>query len=546
MQSIRSAWSRASIVEKWLLLSLAVVSLFGYFFNLGLFPLTADEGIRSTVALEMMLSDNYVVPTIGGDFYYRKTPLYNWLIAACFAATGSFSEFVFRLPSVLPLFFFGATIWLIVRRELGNRVGLVAGFGFILCGRMLVYASFLGHIDIFFSWLSFMGIYSCYFFFRKEQWWRLFLVTYFIGALGVLMKGLPSLLFIAITLLTWFIYKRQFRKLFHVAHFAGIALLVIIVGGYFYLYSLQADPAPYVEALVDQSSQRTFVEKSWLESVSNLFLFPLEQWAHLLPTSLILLFAFRKGMRKVWMSSDFTAFTLLVLLTNVIPYWLSPGTYPRYLFMLYPMILILGAHAYWRNKESMSVMKKIVEGALGLGGIALLGSFFGIMFADKFDFIHHRTLTAVILALITLVVLIVYQKFSAHRMLGALLLFAIFRVGFDFFVVPYRVQSDQSGAVMQKQNCEDLIRITEGSTLYRLNKTPINPENIFYLSREKGEIISRQDSMIDLNAFYIAHPRYLKEVEYHIIHKFNIRWENKELWLIKPGPDPNAPVSTPV
>ena len=60
-----------------------------YFWMLGAMPLAADEGVRSTVALEMILSDNYVVPTLFGEFYYRKPPLYNWLIIAFFKCFGS-------------------------------------------------------------------------------------------------------------------------------------------------------------------------------------------------------------------------------------------------------------------------------------------------------------------------------------------------------------------------------------------------------------------------------------------------------------------------
>lgn len=51
------------------------------FINLGKMPLSSDEPTRSVVALEMNLSGNYVTPTINGDYYYNKPPLYNWILA---------------------------------------------------------------------------------------------------------------------------------------------------------------------------------------------------------------------------------------------------------------------------------------------------------------------------------------------------------------------------------------------------------------------------------------------------------------------------------
>ena len=49
-----------------------------FFINLGLLPLFADEPTRANVALEMILSGNYSVPTIGGEYYYNKPPVYNY------------------------------------------------------------------------------------------------------------------------------------------------------------------------------------------------------------------------------------------------------------------------------------------------------------------------------------------------------------------------------------------------------------------------------------------------------------------------------------
>ena len=60
---------------------LLLFALPAFFINLGLLPLFADEPTRANVALEMILSGNYSVPTIGGEYYYNKPPFYNWILA---------------------------------------------------------------------------------------------------------------------------------------------------------------------------------------------------------------------------------------------------------------------------------------------------------------------------------------------------------------------------------------------------------------------------------------------------------------------------------
>ena len=63
-----------------ILLALFVVLLLpALLINLGLMSFIDDEGIRSLVALEMRLSGNYMAPTMNGEWYYNKPPLFKWI-----------------------------------------------------------------------------------------------------------------------------------------------------------------------------------------------------------------------------------------------------------------------------------------------------------------------------------------------------------------------------------------------------------------------------------------------------------------------------------
>ena len=64
--------------NKWFYIAAIFLLLPALLINLGILTFIDDEGIRSLVALEMKLSGNYITPTLNGEFYYNKPPLYNW------------------------------------------------------------------------------------------------------------------------------------------------------------------------------------------------------------------------------------------------------------------------------------------------------------------------------------------------------------------------------------------------------------------------------------------------------------------------------------
>jgi 4-amino-4-deoxy-L-arabinose transferase-like glycosyltransferase len=194
---------------------LIILSIPAFLFNLGLLPLFADEPTRSNVALEMIVSGNYSVPTIAGEYYYNKPPLYNWILAGLYLLTGSYSEFITRLPAAVPMFLYALTIYVAVRFFIADkRIALMSAFFFLVNGRMLLYDSMLGHIDIFYSWLTFISFMSIFYFYQRKQWFLLFFVSYLITSATFLSKGLPSIVFQGFTLIAFLAVTKNFKKLF--------------------------------------------------------------------------------------------------------------------------------------------------------------------------------------------------------------------------------------------------------------------------------------------------------------------------------------------
>jgi 4-amino-4-deoxy-L-arabinose transferase-like glycosyltransferase len=179
------------------------------YINLGMLPLGGDESIRALVSMEMMISGDYITPTLNGELYFNKPPLFNWLLIFFFKVFNSESEFICRLPTTIFLIVYCFTIFWWVKKHFGYSSGIMAALMFFTCGRILFRDSFLGLIDMTYSWLIFLNFMFIWYYFEKKNFLALFLVSYVITAVTFLLKGLPSVAFQGITLLVLFISERQ-------------------------------------------------------------------------------------------------------------------------------------------------------------------------------------------------------------------------------------------------------------------------------------------------------------------------------------------------
>lgn len=492
-----------------------------YFINLGLMPLFADEPTRAIVALEMVFSDNYWVPTINGEFYYRKPPVFNWIIASLFHLTGSYSELIVRIPSVVPLFFYGLTIYLWVKKYLDVKTAFLAAAMFVTSGRLILYASLLGHIDILYSWVTFMSFIAIWEYYQKQKWLLLFVVSYGLSAAAFLMKGLPTILFQGITLVVFFFYQNQFRKLFTWQHLLGILTFLLLVGGYFWKYSQYNELTGWVVELWDQSGQRTPLDKKWYESVFHLFTFPLEQLGHLAPWSLLVLFCFKKGFLQKLKSQPFLLFVSLVFLANIPVYWVSPGALPRYMFMLYPLFFIVIAYAYFEQKEKMPALKKWVEG--GLLVLAILATL-GIWAALFIDFeAPYKLIKVVVLFIACGFSLWLYYKLVEYRFLNFTIFILLLRIGFDWFVLPHRYQ--HSGEVIYKEQAINIGKQTLDGNLSLYKGTAINHSSSYYIEATRGDILRHSLQWEDYRLYRYSSPSCTVQ------DSMTIKFEDRTLFL---------------
>ncbi len=488
---------------------IAVVLLFpALLIHLGMMAFIDDEGIRSLVALEMKISGNYITPTLFGEYYYNKPPLYNWILLVFFEITGLVNELTARLPTIFFLLLYAGTVFYFFKKHFSTKIAFLNAFALITCGRILFWDSMLGLIDICFSWVIFTMFMVIYHSFQKKQLYKLFGWAYFLAAIGFLLKGLPSIVFLGTTLLAYFIFQKEFKRLFSFQHFIGIIIFLSIIGGYYFAYHQYNSLDNIFSTLFEESSKRTFVKHGWKETVLHLFTFPFEMVYHFLPWSFLIIYFFKKEAYTFIRKNPFIAYNLLIFLATIIVYWTSVEVYPRYLLMHAPLIFSVTIFLHFENKKESSFLFKIINnGFYLLLIIAAFATISPLFLPETKDtpFLFPKVFVLV-LALVALVYL--YRQLKTDSLVILVLALLIIRIGFNWFILPNRMEIEWSTQVRTSS-------IEVGQKFHPIysykGSFGLQPANGFYLTRESGNILFRETEKLKPGAFYLINPIYYKE-----------------------------------
>ncbi len=495
--------------------------------NIGILPLSADEATRATVALEMEYSGDLITPTINGIYYFNKPPFYNWILLSLYHLSGSHSEFLIRTPTVISLILFGLIIGFFVSKNTNKIIGLISALAFITCGRILFYDSFLGLIDITFSMLIFLNFMIIYDLLKKEKYGLLFFISWLLTAITFLMKGLPALVFQVITLVTAFTYFKQFRKLLSLTHFLPFLVYIFITGGYYYLLWQENPTMQYFGTLVSESTKRTFMEYGWWKTIQHLVTFPAEQIYHLAPWSVLLLLLFSRKSWKVIRQNNFITYLFLVFIFNIPIYWISYETYPRYLFMLYPLLLTVIVYVYYETGKEPGPIRKSTDIIFFVLLLLILPA--GIFLFHRYTFQNTNHLIEVFISVLILVLLIIplFLKMKPYRLFLLTLTLLVLRIGFDLVALPERAMV--SRRVIQREQAIGAAKLAEGKQLTLSLNATCSHETTFYIEREHGTILKRHTGSYDPDALYLFDdPDPLKKGE-EIVLRLETRWRNSPL-----------------
>lgn len=506
-----------------------------FLINLGLLPLFADEPTRANVALEMVLTGNYAVPTVGGEYYYNKPPFYNWMLAGLYHVTGSYTELVTRMPAFIPLFLFSITIYFTVGYFLKDkRIAALSGLLLLVNGRMLIYDSMLGHIDLFYSWLTYVSFMLIFYFYQEKKWFWLFFASYIITAVTFLCKGLPSIVFQGFTLIALLTYTKNFRKLFSWQHINCGLICLLIIGAYFYNYSsYNPDLEGYFSTIWDQSSQRTAASTGFWKSATHIVLFPFEHLGHLFPASLLVLFCLHRGFWKGLMQKASLKYIVIIFLANIWVYWLSPQTRPRYLLMLYPLVFIVWGHAYYTWRHQLPKINRIVNIlflTLAILVTVLVPAAFFAGLNEIVSFLYLKVI--IVFALSALFSWLIY-RLQRQKIMAFIGLLLVVRLAFSWFVLPHRLHHNQDA--YYRASAIEMGRISSGKDFYFYQYHPA-PEDIpfhdrliFYIQRTRLQQVKFIENAVK-PGYYFTFDRELKSPNSVLIKSYQ---SNLKLYQVK-------------
>ena len=296
-----------------------------YLPGLGSLPIKGEEGRRILPAISMIESGDYLVPEVGGNAYFSKPPLINWLIAASFKVSEVRNEWTARLPSALSVLLVAIAFVTIARATLSPLGSSFAAIiwltnaGMIEKGRLAeieaVYVSLTALAII--CWLSFWKS-------NRSIWFVWVPASIFLG-LGWLAKGpLHLIFFYAIVIgVSW--QSRNWRLLFHPAHLAGILLMLGIFAAWAIPFAHATNSTLVATKWTNQFSGRLtgsdFKFSSWIFNIPR-------GLAYFLPWTIFLLLIrfdeFQSDRRQLARALAWGAAAPFVLVNLV------PGALPRY------------------------------------------------------------------------------------------------------------------------------------------------------------------------------------------------------------------------
>ncbi|MGF1639250.1 MAG: ArnT family glycosyltransferase [Cyclobacteriaceae bacterium] len=533
-------------------LALYILSLFSH---LNVIPLSFEEPRRAEVALEMMSSGNYIVPTLNETLYFNKPPLYNWLLVGLFHVTGSQSEWVVRLPTVLSLLLLACLHFVFIRKLVNPTVALLSAIMLLTTADIYYYFSLYGEIDMFYTLLVYCQIMAIFWFYQKQQFFLLFLVSYIFMSAGVLTKGMPSLAFQALTLLGLAIWQRQFRLLFSWQHIFGLIVGFGIIVLYFNAYASYTDPIPFLARLFTESADRSVSSKPFPLNLVHLVGFPFMIIKIGLPWFLFAIVFIKKETRGILLQNRFLVFSMTFIIANLWIYWLSPGTRERYLYMFFTFVFTIIASGFTNINIKNFKLLQWLDTFFTVLSIILAVGFLVIPWINLERELPHLKFALPALSVAMFIVLYCKKYMpGSMRIVWIALIMVVVRMAFNYTVIPHRKLSSLERKPFQV-NAEAISQITQGNHVFALARVESKEavlripmvktwksnydeviwpdfELSYYLAQSTANIWKYKQE-VEADNYYLAEKTLLPKRELEILHEFYVPKNNRTYVLFR-------------
>ena len=416
-----------------------------FFWRLGVIPIhaTADECRRALVPLEMIIRGDWLTPTINGEIYLNKPPLFSWLVAGSYTLFGEVTPFTARFPVVLSILITGVVIFLTVRRYTNASIAAITSIAFMTCWRTLTLDSMLSLVEHTLALFTYAAFALIYVLGERRRYALLFLSTYALTALVFLIKGLPALMHHGIALLVYFVGTGQWRRLISAGHVAGIALMTGILALYYAPFFLRSDlPAIEVYGKLFGESTKRFAYDGPLDFILVLLDFPPDFIKHFLPWTLLAAALLSRNVRRAVWADPFIRYNALLFATIIPVYWVASFKSPHYFHFILPSFFTVAVYAWhqlpveaWMVR-TMRWLVLIVLSLLALAVIYLPFRNDPMQHGDDFDILYMPVMVGIAIVLAVLASG-QYRRPQTLWYLAAGLV--VIRIVFNVYVMPKRV-----------------------------------------------------------------------------------------------------------
>lgn len=512
---------------------------FALFYRLGESPLMKESPRRALIALEMIYNQNYVAHTELGKFYLKKPPMFNWLIAGLFNLNGGPSDFWARFVSAFSLLGMSFSLFILAVRITSRRIAFFSALLLLVTSQLLFSYANTAEMDIFYSWVTFSSLVVLLLNIDKLPWLG-FLCFYLLNAIGFLTKGFPTIAFIGVTLVVITLFRKDWWLLFKLPNIIGFLVFLTPLLFYFYAYSEYNDPLKLLGVVWDRSSKRTVLQNDSLSLVRNLLFFPLENLLMLLPGSLLFL-CFLKKENRLSIKKNKTLYLItFIVLANLFVYWVSPGSRPRYVFMFYPALVLVGTAAFLYTYQNKSLMNRVLKNVvLCVSAVMSLLLLSVPLIEDQLFLIPKAVSFSIItcwaLAIPLLLTVFWTLKHKVSWLALTILMMLVARTAYN--EIHTEITSTKSEPLEEKQYARQVANMTDGQRVHYYHWMADGDFTfMYYLSVFKGEVLA-YDKSRKLNDFYILQKKQIDSKTPPFQKIMDIRFQRLDYILVQFSPE---------
>ena len=352
-----TARSRADI------LLLAGFCAFLFFYGLGSFGLIgADEPRYAQVAREMLDRHDWITPTLGGQAWLEKPPLYYWQAMLVYSVLGV-SDVSARIPAALDATGLVVAVYLFFRK-FRRGVEVDAALITASCAGVIGYAR-AAAMDMALCAAFSVGMLAWWAW--RESSHRIYLALFYLCmALGMLAKG-PVAPFLAVVVIVLFaVAMREWRVIFRTLWFPGVLLFCAVALPWYFAVQLR-NP---------QFFREFFLEHNLARFGTNLYHHPEPFWYFvpvaalaLIPWMVFVIAAVAESLRTWWTDRksehseagyelQFNVFAVCWLIVPVLFFSLSQSKLPGYILPSVPAGAVLLADYLRRHLEHEKPVSK--------------------------------------------------------------------------------------------------------------------------------------------------------------------------------------------